>query len=184
MADPVQDAESKMKKGVEATQKKFAGIRTGRANPTILDPVMVDYYGTPVPLKQLANVTVPEPRLIVVQPYDKGATKDIEKGIQKSDLGLNPVVDGGVIRLPLPALTEERRKELVKVVKKEAEEGKVTIRNIRRDAMDALKGMKDKKELSEDAVKTKEDQLQKLTTKYTEEIDKLLSVKEKEIMEV
>ncbi|MCX5750478.1 MAG: ribosome recycling factor [Candidatus Saganbacteria bacterium] len=184
MADAVQDAESKMKKGVESTQKKFAGIRTGRANPSLLDPVMVDYYGSPVPLKQLANVSVPEPRMLVVQPYDKGAMKDIERGIQKADLGLSPMVDGGVIRLPLPALTEERRKDLVKVVKKESEEGKVAIRNVRRDAMDTLKAMKDKKELSEDIVKAKEEQLQKLTTKYTEEIDKLLAAKEKEIMEV
>lgn len=184
MSDAVQDAESKMKKGVENTQKKFAGIRTGRANPSLLDPVMVDYYGTLVPLKQLANISIPEPRMIVVQPYDKGAMKDIERGIQKSDLGLSPMVDGGIIRLPLPALTEERRRDLVKVVKKESEEGKVAIRNIRRDAMDALKKMKDKKELSEDVAKTKEDQLQKLTTRYTEEIDKLLAAKEKEIMEV
>jgi len=184
MLDVISETEVKMKKAVGNTNGKFLGIRTGRANPSLLDNIMVEYYGAPTSLKQLASVSVPEPRLLVVQPYDKSAIKDIAKGIQKSDLGLTPNAEGGVIRLSLPQLTEERRKDLVKIIKKEAEEGRVAIRNIRREGLDGVKKLKDKKELSEDAAKVKEEQIQKITTKHTGEIDNLLAAKEKEIMEV
>ena len=180
----IKTAEEKMKKAVEASKKNFAGIRTGRANPSILDGIVIEYYGAQTSLKQLANVSVPEPRTLRIQPYDKNSVKDIEKAIQKSDLGLTPNSEGGIIRLNLPQLTEERRKELVKVVKKEGEEGKVSIRNVRRDAMDALKKAKEAKAVSEDQFASKEEEVQKLTSRYTEEIDKLVKAKENEIMEI
>jgi len=184
MIDFTKEAEAKMKKSLEALKQKYAAVRTGRASPALVEHLHVEYYGTQVPLQQLASISVPEPRTINIQAYDKGAVKEIEKSILKSDLGLNPRVDGGMIRLNLPSLTEERRKELVKLVKKEAEESKVGVRNIRREAMEQAKTAKEKKELAEDAEKTKEEELQKLTDRETAEIDKILAAKEKEIMEV
>ncbi len=182
--DLLRDAESHMKGAIEATKKEFTAVRTGRANPGLLDRVVVEYYGTPTPLNQLANVSTPDSRVLVIQPWDKSVLGAIEKAVIKADLGLNPVNDGSVIRLPIPQLTEERRKELVKVVKKEAEEKKVAIRNLRRDANDKIKAMEKEGKVSEDEGKKGLDDVQKLTDKYVLEIDKLLEQKEKEIMEV
>lgn len=182
--DLLTEIENHMKGTIEATKRELAAVRTGRASAGLLDRVMVEYYGTLTPLKQLANITVPEARMIIVQPWDKSALSAIEKAIQKSDLGLNPVNDGGTIRLPIPQLTEERRKELVKVVKKEAEEKRVIIRNLRRDGNEKAKALEKSGNISEDDVKRALDDIQKLTDKYIQEIDKLLDLKEKEIMEV
>lgn len=182
--DLLTEIENHMKGTIEATKRELAAVRTGRASAGLLDRVMVEYYGTLTPLKQLANITVPEARMIIVQPWDKSALSAIEKAIQKSDLGLNPVNDGGTIRLPIPQLTEERRKELVKVVKKEAEEKRVIIRNLRRDGNEKAKALEKAGNISEDDVKRALDDIQKLTDKYIQEIDKLLDLKEKEIMEV
>ena len=184
MEDATKIAEEKMKKAVDVVKKNFAGVRTGRASPALLDQIKVEYYGTQTPLKQLASVSVPEPTTLMIQAYDKNAVSEIEKAINKSDLGLPPNVDGGIIRLNLPKPTEERRKELVKVIKKEGEDGKVALRNVRRDAMEKLKAAKNKKEMSEDMEKNKEEEIGKFIGKYTEEIDKLVKAKEKEIMEV
>jgi ribosome recycling factor len=176
--------DEKMKKSLESAKKTFASIRTGRANPSLLDHITVEYYGTNVPLKQLANISVPEPRTIMIQAFDKGSVKEIEKAIQKSDLGLNPNSDGGIIRLNLPQPTQERRNELVKVVKKESENSKVAIRNVRKDELAAVKTKADSEKWSEDKRKNLEGEIQKLTDKYIAEIDKLLSAKETEIMSV
>lgn len=184
MSEVTKNAEAKMKKAIEALRKNLSGIRTGRASPALVEHLMVEYYGTQCPLQQLAGISIPEPRTISIQPYDKGAVKEIEKAIMKSDLGLSPKTDAGVIRLNLPQLTEERRKELVKLTKKEAEESKVALRNIRREAMDQLKAQKESKLLTEDALKMEEDELQKLTDRHTQETDKMFKAKEKEIMEV
>ncbi|HOJ78088.1 MAG TPA: ribosome recycling factor [Bacillota bacterium] len=178
------ETEVHMKGAIEATKKEFQNIRTGRANPSILERVLVDYYGAPTPINQLANITSADARMLVIQPWDKSAVSAIEKAILKSDIGLNPVNDGGVIRLPIPPLTEERRKELVKVLKKEAEEKRVVIRNIRRDANDKVKALEKDGKVTEDEAKRGHDEVQKLTDKYIAEIDKLLEHKEKEIMEV
>ena len=177
-------AEEKMKKSVESLKKNFSTIRTGRASPALLDHILVEYYGTPVPIKQLASIGIPEPRMIVVQAYDKGSTAAIEKAILKSELGITPKVDSGVIRLPIPQLTEERRKDLVKVIHKYTEETRVAIRNIRRETIEHIKAQKEKKELSEDQEKHKEEESSKLTAKYTEETEKLLKTKEAEILEI
>lgn len=179
-----QEAEEKMQKSIEALRRDFATIRTGKANPSLLDKVTVDYYGTPTPINQLANVSAPEARMLVVQPWDKSVVPNVEKAILKSDLGLNPSSDGTVIRLVLPQLTQEGRKELVKKVKKKAEEAKVAIRNIRRDANESLKTCEKNKEISEDETKNAQDDIQKLTDKYIAELDSVLDNKEKEIMEV
>lgn len=184
MSDIVKEAEVKMNKALEALRKNLAGVRTGRASPALVDHLMVEYYGAPVPLMQLAGISVPESRTIKITPYDKSAVGEIEKAILKSNLGVTPKVEAGVVILNLPSLTEERRRELVKVVKKEAEESKVALRNVRREGMDLLKAAKEKKELSEDLHKSKEEELEKLITHKTQEIDKLLAAKEKEIMEV
>ena len=184
MAEPIQVAEEKMKKAIETLKEEFATIRAGRAYPHILDKVMVDYYGVPTPIPQVASITVPEARMIVIQPWEARMLKEIEKAIQKSDLGVNPTNDGKVIRLIFPELTEERRKELVKQVKKMAEDAKVAIRNIRREALDEYKKMKKNNEITEDDLKDAEEDVQKLHDKYIEQIEKLLSAKEKEIMEV
>jgi len=184
MPEPIQIAEEKMKKAIETLKEEFATVRAGRANPHILDKVMVDYYGVPTPIPQLASITVPEARMIVIQPWEARMLKEIEKAIQKSDLGVNPTNDGKVIRLIFPELTEERRKELVKQVKKMAEDAKVAIRNIRREALDEYKKMKKNNEITEDDLKDAEEDVQKLHDKYIEQIEKLLSAKEKEIMEV
>jgi ribosome recycling factor len=178
------DTEEKMKKTVKVLEEEFATIRAGRANPALLDKVMVDYYGSPTPLNQIAGVSAPEARLLVIQPYDSNAIGNIEKAILKSDLGLNPSNDGRVIRLVIPQLTEERRKELVKLVKKYGEEAKVAIRNERRSANDELKKMKKDGELTEDDEKKAQDEVQKLTDKYVGIIDQIIVKKEEEIMEV
>lgn len=182
--DVLKHAEEGMKKAVSVTQKELQGIRTGRANPALLDRIVVDYYGSLTPLKQLANISTPDGKCLVIQPYDKNAVKDIESAINKSDLGMTPNNDGSVIRLVVPALTEERRKELVKVIKKYAEEGKVGIRNSRRDGLESMKKLEKDKQISEDESRKQQEQLQKLTDKYSKEIDELTATKEKEVMSV
>lgn len=176
--------EDKMKKTLESVKKEFHTIRTGRASAAILDKIVVEYYGAEVPLKQIANISTPDARLLLIQAFDKSSISSIEKAIQKSDLGLNPAVDGAVIRLSIPALTEERRKELVKVVKKKAEEGKVAVRNIRREFNDELKALEKGEKLPEDEMKRAQDNIQKITDRYIKELDEALAGKEKEIMEV
>ena len=176
--------ESKMTKTYDGLVKEFAAIRAGRANPHVLDKLRVDYYGTPTPIQQLANVTVPEARMIQIQPWESSLIKAIEKEIMTSDIGINPNNDGKVIRLIFPQLTEERRKELTKQVKKYGEGGKVAIRNIRRDAMEKFKAMKKKSEITEDDLKELEEDLQKLTDKRCKEIDDLTAKKEAELMAV
>ena len=178
------EAENKMKKSIEVFKEELKSIRAGRANPALLDQVTVDYYGTPTPLKQLASITAPEPRLLVVQPWDAKLIPAIEKAILKSDLGLNPSNDGKVIRLPIPLLTEERRKELVKLVKKSSETAKVSVRNIRRETIDSIKKMEKNKELSEDDRKAAENEIQKITDKYIDQIDELTEKKEEELLEL
>jgi len=180
----IEDADERMEKTIEHLTKDFAGLRAGRANPAMLDKISVEYYGTPTPIKQLGNIGVPEPRLLVIQPWDKTTIPDIEKAIMKSDLGVKPSNDGNVIRIAIPSLTEERRKDLVKLVRKRAEEAKVAVRNIRRDANDFLKSMEKDGEISEDENKKRLDEIQKLTDKHIKEIDKLIVGKEKDIMEV
>lgn len=175
--------EDKMKKAFEYLEADYATIRAGRANPHVLDKIRVDYYGTPTPIQQVGNVTVPEARIIQIAPWEKSLLKGIEKAILTSDLGINPSNDGSVIRLVFPELTEERRKDLVKEVKKKGEDGKVAIRNIRRDGNDSFKKLA-KTEVSEDEIKQLEEQLQKLTDKYIKEIDALMDTKSKEIMTV
>ena len=175
--------EEKMEKSINAMMDEFASIRAGRANPHVLDKIKVDYYGTPTPIQQVGNISVPEARMIVIQPWEKSLIKAIEKAIQASDLGINPSNDGSVIRLVFPEVTEERRKSLVKDVKKKGEEAKVAVRNIRRDGNDFFKKLA-KEDVSEDEIKELEDKLQKLTDKYTKEIDKLVDTKSKEIMTV
>ena len=173
----------KMVKAVDHLAFDFSTIRAGRANPHVLDKIRVDYYGTPTPIQQVGNVTVPEPRMIQIAPWEKSLIKDIEKAIMTSDIGITPSNDGAVIRLVFPELTEERRKDLVKDVKKKGEEGKVAIRNIRRDGNDAFKKLA-KTEVSADEINQLEDRLQKLTDKFVKEIDKLVDEKSKEILTV
>ena len=175
--------DEKMKKACEFLESDYASSRAGRANPHVLDKIRVDYYGTPTPIQQIGNVTVPEARIIQIAPWEKNMIREIEKAIMTSDLGINPSNDGVVIRLVFPELTEERRKDLVKDIKKKAEDGKVAIRNIRRDGNDAFKKLA-KTEVSEDEIKQLEDQLQKLTDKYIKDIDVLMEAKSKEIMTV
>ena len=182
--DVLKNAEEHMKKAVSLTQKELQGIRTGRANAALLDRVVVDYYGAPTPLKQLANISTPDGKCLVIQPYDKNALKDMEIAINKSDLGMTPNNDGNVIRLVVPTLTEERRKELVKVIKKIAEDGKVAIRNSRRDGLESIKKLEKEKQVSEDESRKEQEHLQKLTDKYTKEIDDLSATKEKEVLSV
>ena len=176
--------EDRMKKSIEALKREFASLRTGRATPALLDKVMVEYYGTPTPVNQLANISVPEPRMIMIQPWEKTILHDIEKAIMKSDLGLNPNSDGTAIRLTIPQLTQDRRTELVKSVNKKAEETKVAIRNLRRDANEAIKKLEKSKEVTEDEAKKGQDDMQKLVDKYIKAVDAAKAVKEKEIMEV
>ena len=178
------ELEEKMQKTIKVLKEDLHSIRAGRANPALLDRIVVDYYGSPTPLKQIAAISAPEPRLLVIQPYDKSAIQPIEKVITQSDLGINPSNDGKTIRLAVPQLTEERRKDLLKVVKKTGEEAKVAIRNERRDANDKLKKMQKSGELTEDDLKKAEDDVQKATNKYVEITDELVEKKEKEIMEV
>ena len=179
----LQQYDEKMKKAMDFLEQDYAGIRAGRANPHVLDKLRVDYYGTPTPIQQVGNVTVPEARIIQIAPWEKSLIKEIEKAIMTSDIGINPSNDGSVIRLVFPELTEERRKDLVKEVKKKGEEGKVAIRNIRRDGNDAFKKLA-KTEVSEDEIKQLEEELQKLTDKYVKEIDAVMEAKSKEIMTV
>jgi len=176
------EAEAKMDQAVEHVLGEFGSIRTGRANPSILNRVQVDYYGTPTPLQQLASVSVPEAQLLVISPYDRGAMGDIERAIQASGLGLNPSNDGTVIRLAFPPLTEERRKELIKVVRHMAEEGRVAIRNVRRHSKDDIEALEG--EVSEDDIRRGEDRLQEITDRHTGRIDELLEHKEAELLEV
>jgi ribosome recycling factor len=184
MDDLLQDAERRMDRSVEAAAHEFNTVRTGRASTALLDRVEIDYYGQKTPLKQLATVNVPEPRLLTVQPYDPGSLKTIERAIQESDLGLTPSNDGKVIRLPIPQLTEERRKELVKIVRNLAEEGRVAVRNIRRDVMHDLKELVKDGDVGDDEERRAEDRAQKLTDEHVKRIDELLKRKEEEIMEV
>jgi ribosome recycling factor len=178
------DTEERMKRTLEATRKELATIRTGRATTALLDTVHVAYYGNPTPLNQVASVSAPEPRLLVVQPWDRGLVHEITKAIQRADLGLNPTDDGAVIRVPIPTLTEERRKDMVKLVGKLAEEGRVHVRQIRRDANDELKKKLKAGEVSEDDEKSAERDIQKLTDRYIGLIDELLAKKTAEILEV
>ena len=178
------EAQETMQKTVEATQRSCNTIRTGRANASLLDKVQVEYYGTPTSLKSLANITTPDSSIILIQPYDKGSLNIIEKAISLSDVGLTPSNDGVVIRLNIPPLTSDRRKEFVKLAAKYAEEGRVAIRNIRRDAIDAIRKQEKSAEISEDEARDQQDKLQKLTNKHTEKIDHLLVEKEKEITTV
>lgn len=184
MAHDMKATEEKMKKSVESLSRELATLRTGRANASMLDRVVVDYYGAEVPLQQLATITVPEGRLLVVTPFDKSSIKDVEKGIQKAELGLNPSNDGEVIRIPIPAMTEDRRKEMSKLINKYAEEARVAIRNIRRDANDTLKKDEKSNEITEDDLKREQEQVQKATDKYIGQVDQAAEQKEKEVMEV
>lgn len=184
MKSVIKNAESRMKKSVAALSSEFNSIRTGRASSALFDKIKVDYYGQPTPLSQVATVSVPEARLVVIQPWDKGLLNEIERAIQKSELSVNPNNDGKVLRINIPPLTEERRKELVKVAKNIAEQSRVAIRNIRRDANDELKKMEKSSDITEDEAKRGEDEIQKLTDTYVKEINALLEEKEKEIMEI
>lgn len=177
-------ARDHMQKALENLHHELAGIRTGKANPGLLDAIRVDYFGQMVPLKQVANIAVPDPRLITIQPWDKSVVAGIEKAIMASDLGLNPQSDGVIIRLPVPPLTEERRKELVKIVKRMGEESKVAVRNVRRDSNDRIKKLEKEHEISEDAMHDKQDEIQKITDEFTNKIDESVAAKEKEIMEI
>lgn len=176
--------EDRMKKALDSLRKEYGSLRAGRATPALLEKVAVDYYGTPTPVNQVANVSVPEPRMIVIQPWEKTMLATIEKAILKSDLGLTPSNDGSVIRLSIPQLTKERRTELAKVIHKKAEESRVAVRNLRRDANDAVKKLEKEKAISEDEAKKAQDDMQKLTDKYIKEVDQIMTAKEKEIMEV
>ena len=182
ISDLLSEAEQKMQAAVEHVGSEFSTVRTGRANPQLLQRIQVDYYGSPTPLQQLASIAVPEPRLLVVQPFDKSTVSDVDKAIQQADLGLNPTNDGSVIRIAFPPLTEERRKDLIKVVRNMAEDGRVAVHNVRRHAktdMEALHG-----EISDDDIRRGEDELQKLTDRFTERIDQILGNKEEELLEV
>jgi ribosome recycling factor len=173
-----------MQKSIEALKREFASLRAGRATPALLDKVMVDYYGSPTPVNQIAKVAVPEPRMILIQPYEKTMLHEIEVAIMKSDLGLSPNSDGTAIRLAIPALTQERRQEIVKQVNKKAEEAKVAIRNVRRDGNDAVKKLEKAKEITEDESKRGQESVQKLVDKYIKLVDTTKEAKEKEVMEV
>ena len=179
-----QEYEPKMNKTIEVFKEDLNSVRAGRANPALLDKIMVSYYGVMTPLQQLANISAPEPRLLVIQPYDANSIPEIEKEIQKSDLGITPSNDGKLIRLPFPQLTEDRRKELTKIVSKKGEDTKIIIRNLRRDLMDTIKKAEKDGDISEDDRKTFEEDAQKLTDKYTEKIELITKEKQKELMEV
>ncbi|NEU29343.1 ribosome recycling factor [bacterium LRH843] len=180
----MKDAKQRMTKAIEALSRELAKLRAGRANPALLDRVTVEYYGAETPLNQLATISVPEARLLLIQPFDKTSINDIERSIQKADLGLTPSSDGTVIRIAIPPLTEERRKDLVKIAKKAAEEAKVAVRNIRRDANDDLKKRQKDSEITEDDLRRLTDDVQKLTDEFIAQVDEVTDKKEKEIMEV
>ncbi|MDU4959874.1 MAG: ribosome recycling factor [Sporomusaceae bacterium] len=176
--------ETRMKKALDLLRKDYSTLRAGRATPALLDKITVDYYGTPTPVNQVGNISVPEPRMIVIQPWEKNLLSAIEKAIMKSDLGLTPTSDGSVIRLLIPQLTQQRRSELVKVIHKKAEDCRVVVRNLRRDANDALKKTEKDKLISEDEAKKALDDIQKATDRFIKEVDQVMQAKEKEIMEV
>lgn len=184
MSEKTDRYDQKMQKSIDFLKKDLAAIRAGRANPAILDKITVDYYGTPTPINQMAAVSVAEARVLVVQPWDASTLKKIEKAVQASDIGINPTNDGRVLRITFPQLTEERRRELVKQIKKMGEDGKVALRNVRRDAMDSFKAMKKNSEITEDDQKQLEDELQKLTDKRCKEVDEIIKAKETEILEI
>jgi ribosome recycling factor len=183
-SDLFSDAEHRMQQAIESLQRDLGTIRTGRASPALVERLMVDYYGTPTPLQQMANIHATDARTLTIQPWDRKTLGDIEKAIQKSDLGLNPTNDGNVIRITLPPLTEDRRRDLVKVVHKKVDEGKVAIRNIRRDTHDRLRDLEKSKQITEDDLKRSTERLQKMTDKYIEELDKVGQAKEQEILSV
>lgn len=179
-----QNVEERMQKTIAVLKTDLATIRTGVASPSLLDKVTVDYYGAPTPINQMANISVPEPRMLAIQPWDKSVTPQIEKAILKSDIGITPTSDGTVIRLVMPQLTQENRKDLVKRIKKKGEDAKVSIRNIRRDGNDDLKGLEKSKDITEDESKSAQDDIQKMTDKFVAEVEKVIDNKEKEIMTV
>ena len=180
----LKDMEDRMSKAIQTLKKDLATLRAGRATPAMLDKIMVDYYGTPTPINQLANVVAPEPRMLQVQPWDKNALKDIDKAIMQSDIGLTPTNDGSVIRIAVPPLTEERRRDLVKVANKNGEDAKVAIRNVRRDAHDGIKKLEKAASISEDESRGHQETVQKTTDKFIAEVDKIVKDKEKDILEV
>ncbi|PTM58973.1 ribosome recycling factor [Desmospora activa] len=184
ISDLKQNTTERMEKTIQTLKRDLATLRAGRATPSLLEKVTVEYYGSEMPINQMANVSAPEPRLLVIQPWDKSALADIERAILKSELGLTPSNDGNLIRIAIPALTEERRAELVKVVKKTGEEAKVAIRNIRRDANDEVKKMEKNGDISEDDSRRSQDEVQKLTDRFIKEADQVVEAKEKEVMEV
>ena len=185
MVDEIfEDLKERMGKSIESLKREYSRLRTGRASISLLDGIRVSYYDTPTPLNQMASLAIPDPRLIVIQPWDKTAIGDIEKAILKSELGLTPMNDGKVIRIAIPPLTEERRKELVKVARKMSEDNKVAIRNIRRDANDMLKDLKTEKEITEDDLYRSQDEVQKITDDFISQVDELCTAKEKEILEI
>jgi ribosome recycling factor len=178
------DTDSRMSKSVDALRRELNTIRTGRASPVLVETLMVDYYGVPTPLNQLASISVPEPRVLMIQPWDKQAMKDVERSVLKSDLGLVPTNDGNVIRISIPTLTEERRRELVRLVGRRVEDGHVAVRNIRRDSLARFRGMEKSKELSQDESRRSQEQLQSLTDRFIDQMDSLRADKEAEVMEV
>ncbi len=184
MDEVFKDCEQRMQKAIQSLEKDFSKLRTGRASTSLVEDVVVDYYNTPTPLNQLASISIPDSRTIAIQPWDKSSFSNVEKAIQKSDLGLNPNNDGKMIRINIPPLTEERRKELVKVARKYTEDAKIAVRNIRREANEALKKMKNNKEISEDDMRSGHDKIQEMTDRYVAKADQALSAKEKEIMEL
>ena len=178
------DTDSRMSKSVDALRRELNTIRTGRASPVLVETLMVDYYGVPTPLNQLASISVPEPRVLMIQPWDKQAMKDVERSVLKSDLGLVPTNDGNVIRISIPTLTEERRRELVRLVGRRVEDGHVAVRNIRRDSLARFRGMEKSSELSQDESRRSQEQLQSLTDRFIDQMDSLRANKEAEVMEV
>ncbi|MCE2404886.1 MAG: ribosome recycling factor [Dehalococcoidia bacterium] len=184
LEEVLKDASSRMTKAVDALQRDLASLRTGRATPALLENVSVDYYGVPTPLGQLATISVPEARLITIQPWDRQSLREIEKSLLKSDLGFNPSNDGTIIRVPVPPLSQERRRDLVRVLKKKVEDGKVAVRNVRRDAMERQRSMERNKVISQDETRRAQDQLQKATDAHVRQMDRVLETKEAEIMEV
>ncbi|MDQ6694996.1 MAG: ribosome recycling factor [Chloroflexota bacterium] len=182
--DVIKDAEDRLKKAIEALRRDLQTIRTGRATPALVDRVFVEYYGAPTPLNQLATVNAPEPRLLLIKPYDKSSIGLIEKALQKSDMGFNPSSDGQVIRIPIPALTEDRRRDMVKIAKSKVEEGRISIRNVRRDALHDLKEMESEKMISEDDLKRASEKIEDLMHKYVREAEQIGDAKEIEVMEV
>ncbi len=182
--DLLSESEARMIKTLEAMEEDFKSVRTGRASPALVERVLVEYYGTPTPLNQLAVISAPEPQMLLIRPYDPGSISAIEKGVLQADLGLNPNNDGRNIRVPIPRLTEERRRELVKMIKRRVEEGRVALRNIRRDTLEDLREYEDEKLISEDELKRGQEDLQKLTDKYIEKMDSAGTRKEQDLMEI